>query len=169
MAVSRYASERYPDAAAVALGAIALGQPIADTIQASYPKMSRAVAVQFARTAGSSSAARELRSAAPTAAANAGISADRVTVDTALPIRAEYTVIYTVTDSEDNEYKLPILIRNLPAGASRADILAEADSIAPQIASMLAPPCSEFRSAADAIGSTFGLPEIVRVRINPIH
>jgi len=169
MAVSRYASERYPDATAVALGAIALGQPIADTLQDRYPTMSRSVAVQFARTVGSSGAARELRSAAPTTAANAGISADRVTVDTGLPIQAEYTVIYTIEDSAGQEYRIPVVITHLPAGASEEEILAAADAAASLLTEQDYPQYEEEIAEAQSAGSTVASVDIVRVRINPIH
>lgn len=169
MAVSRYASERYPDAPAVALGAIALGHPIADTLQDAFPTMSRSVAVQFARTVGSSGEARQLRQAAPQTALHAGIPADRVTVDTALPINAEYTVVYTIEDVAGNEYKIPIILTNLPIGSTEEEILAAADVAAAVLTEEDAPQYEEEITEARRPGSTVASVEIVRVRINPIQ
>jgi hypothetical protein len=168
VAVSRYASERYPDAAAQALGAIALGQSIADTLQAQNRSMSRAVAVQFARTVGSSAAARELRQAAPQTAAAAGIPADRVQVDLGLPVPSEYTVIYVITDADGTEHRIPVVIQSLPAGATEAQIIAAADDAAALLLPTdISPVIAEGVEAAQEAGSVVEETIIVRARINP--
>ena len=169
MAVSRYASERYPDAAETALGAVAIGAPIADTLQAAFPTMSRSVAVQFARTVGSSGEARQIRNAPVATAEAAGIPADRVTVDTGLQVQAEYTVIYTIEGFDGSEYKLPVVVDTLPHGSTEEQILAAADLAASVMTDDDFPQYETELEEARTEGTQILSSEIVRGRINPIH